>query len=86
MRPPFLFALVCSLVQYKEKTVQSCVPLHRLVNACVRKWLHSCAKANIRKQSWVVVKNRVGVSANLNRVRRNGLHQVVRLWRQCQVS
>ena len=83
---PLLFALVCSLVQYKEKTVQFCVLVffHEIT---VRAIDCTVVKKQISESKvWVVVKNRVGVSGNLSRVRRNGLHQVVRLWRQCQVS
>ena len=67
---PLLFALVCSLVHYKEKTVQLCVPVSFLESFCARNWLHRCKKANIRKQSlgggeksrWCVWKSQPGPS------------------------
>ena len=86
MRPPFVCTcLQPRAVQRKDCTVVRAsvffqkVPV-RAIDCTVVK------KQTSESKVWVVVKNRVGVSGNLSRVRRNGLHQVVRLWRQCQVS
>ena len=86
MRPPFclhLFAASCSI----KRRLYSCACQCLFQKVSVRAIDCTVVKKQTSESKvWVVVKNRVGVSGNLSRVRRNGLHQVVRLWRQCQVS